>query len=97
MNNNSKKRQREQIGERKELSSLCNSKKGCPELDSIAVSLSTNSVRRQDPNIYSDTETRALSTLNPFEEYLLKDLLVYLASVSMQKIIIWIVIFYFDL
>ena len=36
---------------------LCN-------LDSIAVSLSTNSlsIRRQDPNIYSDTETRALST-----------------------------------
>ena len=32
-------------------------------LDSIAVSLSTNSIsiRRQDPNIYSDTETRALS------------------------------------
>ena len=28
----------------------------------IAVSLSTNSIRRQDPNIYSDTETRALST-----------------------------------
>ena len=26
-------------------------------LDSIAVSLSTNSIRRQDPNIYSDTET----------------------------------------
>ena len=32
-------------------------------LDSIAVSLSTNSIRRQDPNIYSDTETRALSSL----------------------------------
>ena len=32
------------------------------EVDSIAVSLSTNSIRRQDPNIYSDTETRALST-----------------------------------
>ena len=35
------------------------------EVDSIAVSLSTNSIsisiRRQDPNIYSDTETRALS------------------------------------
>ena len=31
-------------------------------VDSIAVSLSTNSIRRQDPNIYSDTETRALST-----------------------------------
>ena len=30
-------------------------------VDSIAVSLSTNSVRRQDPNVYSDTETRALS------------------------------------
>ena len=30
-------------------------------LDSIAVSLSTN--RRQDPNIYSDTETRALSSV----------------------------------
>ena len=29
MNNNSKKRQKEQIGARKELSSLCN--KGCPE------------------------------------------------------------------
>jgi len=34
-------------------------------LDSIAVSLSTNSIRRQDPNIYSDTETRALSTSTP--------------------------------
>ena len=34
-------------------------------LDSIAASLSTNSIsiRRQDPNIYSDTETRALSRL----------------------------------
>ena len=30
-------------------------------LDSIAVSLSTNSIRRQDPNNYSDTEMRALS------------------------------------
>ena len=30
-------------------------------LDSIAVSRSTNSIRRQDPNIFSDTETRALS------------------------------------
>ena len=32
------------------------------KVDSIAVSLSTNSIRRQDPNIYSDTETRALSS-----------------------------------
>ena len=32
------------------------------QLDSIAVSLSTNSIRRQDPNNYSDTETRALSS-----------------------------------
>ena len=31
------------------------------QLDSIAVSLSTNSIRRQDPNNYSDTEMRALS------------------------------------
>ena len=31
-------------------------------VDSIAVSLSTNSIRRQDPNIYSDTDTRALSS-----------------------------------
>ena len=30
-------------------------------VDSIAVSLSTNSIRRQDPNTYSDTEMRALS------------------------------------
>ena len=33
-----------------------------PVLDSIAVSLSTNSIRRQDRNIYSDTEVRALSS-----------------------------------
>ena len=32
-------------------------------LDSIAASLSTKSIRRQDPNTYSDTEVRALSSL----------------------------------
>ena len=31
-------------------------------LDSIAVSLSTNNIRRQDPNTYSESEVRALST-----------------------------------
>ena len=35
-------------------------------IDSITVSLSTKSIRRQDPNTYSDTEVRALSTWRGF-------------------------------
>ena len=35
------------------------------DVDGIAVSLSRNNIRRQDPNNYSDTEMRALSTLEP--------------------------------
>ena len=41
---------------------------GCPRLNSIAVSQSTNSIRWQDPNNYSDTEMRALSRLGGLEE-----------------------------